>query len=113
MAVNPKKAAKFSIGANKGVVRIDGDMLPLAAQTGFSAASDDDTGIPTTISNLVAQSLAVKVGVRYSSGSGVKTSYVYMTVEELGKGSLAKLEGKPFKGGVIRSAKVPQRAVSF
>lgn len=113
MAVNPKKACKFTIGTNRGIVRLDADQIPLGAQTGFTLATDEENGIPTSISDLAAQSLAVRVGVRYTSGTRIKTGYIWMTVEEIGKGSIAKLEGKPFKSGTIRSAKVPQRSVTY
>jgi len=111
MAVNPKVAAKFTINGDKGIVRMDADIIPLGAQTGFTLAADVDNGMATSLRELAANSLVIRIGIRYTAGLKVKSATIPMLVTEIATGSVAKLIGKPFKGGLIKSAKVKQRAI--
>lgn len=115
MAVTqPRVSAKASIGGSRALFTCDRDQIALSSVTGISATTDEDSGVPTTLKSLVAAGAVIKVNVRVAETgtSKVFTSPIYIAADEIGKGAITKLQNRPYKDGIIRSAKIKQTAIS-
>jgi hypothetical protein len=72
-----------------------------------AAGSSPDAS--STVANLQRKGQALKMKVRYQSGTSVKTATIICDVNKAATASV-QLVGKTFRGGEIKSAYFPRRA---
>jgi hypothetical protein len=93
-------------------------MAPKDAYTGLSdetgiteAAETDDDEVPSRVPDILANGALIRVAISYTVGAKRKTGKLLVAKDKLAT-ALGALDGQSYKGGTIKSARVP-RKLSF
>lgn len=81
----------------------------LADETGVvEALETEDDEVPNRVSDLLANGALIRVAVSYTVGLKKKTGKLLVQKDKLAT-ALGTLDDKAFRGGTIKSARVPRR----
>ena len=113
--IAPKLRPHFVlVGATKvGVVLPDvyeGNGSNIAGIVGVQKVTDtEQPDAASSVGNLIKKAQALRIRIRYVSGTKVKTANLICDIQKATSATVA-LVGKTFKGGEIKSAYFPRRA---